>query len=169
MSASLGPNFYEAPLKPACRDPARNTKFILLREGELHSMIALAQTFYEIALSDTPEDEQIEFEHPQMALNEVTVVTCPAEGVLAGIPSNRVLARDPASCLPDQFFLRIRSLDEKCSQLGLETKEIVFLTMSQTQCSHPFHREIIKNTLLRTQKFSKLSHSNRTEIYCHLH
>jgi len=104
MSVSLGPNFYEAPLKPACRDPASNTEFILLREGELHSMIALAQIFYEIALSDIPEDEQIEFERPQMALNEVTVVTSPAEGVLEGIPSNGVLARDPASCLPDQFF-----------------------------------------------------------------
>lgn len=116
MSGPLGPIFDEAPLKPAYRDPASNTEFILI--GELHGMIAPAQTSYEIAISGTPEDGQIELEHPKMALSEVKVVTCPAESVLEDILSDRVRAREPVRCLADQLFLRIYSLDGMVADLA---------------------------------------------------
>lgn len=118
LSVPLGPNYYEALLIADCRDPAGNTEFILCRESELQGMMALAQALYEIALSYTPENEQIELEQQHMDWGEAMVATCSAEGVLEEILSDRVRAREPVRCLADQLFLRIYSLDGMVADLA---------------------------------------------------
>lgn len=111
ISLPLGPHYYEASLVADCRNLAGNTEFMLCRERELRGMLALTQQLYEIALSYTPEDEQSVLEQQQSNWATDMMASCPAEGVLEEILSDRKRAREPVRCLADRLYERIDILD----------------------------------------------------------